>query len=435
MLEAVDSLLQQQVPQMHAVNVSASQNTQIGPLSQSSLLPVASSQVLEPQKHPDDECANVEMIQSLIPAPNPDCISPPNQRQQQQGECVRFHEEILPAVASPRMPTYDELASALGYSHSYIGTLKKKGMPMHSIEAAQKWNRQRWDERSRREFMVNHPTASVTNANIPCTGPISQEQHVHQGYSQDSFNSDKDQMKQHVLSLTSKRLVILGDGTQYEGECSALGKFHGRGKLTFACGDTYFGEFSDGLKNGSGTYIYGNQSFYNGQWSNGLKHGSGVSVYKTSGGVENYTWSAGDIFDGNFAENKRHGPCEYTWFNGQKMHCVWKDGLCPEWSQRNAEILQSISIHSRDPATAQELCTLDTQSLKSSSEPSSSPPPARRPAGIYQYTPSPLKRIPPIQDSRRKSKCPRGMDENGWYVVSRAAVQCLIAYVVCCFYI
>jgi hypothetical protein len=412
MVQAVDALLNRTGSQTAANNEGASQNWHSGLHTQTNPLHVASLVIdsqLDSMKSPNAAvmCASTASAQKFTGT------SSPQQFQQQQG-----NEASLLDLALTRKLTHKELAAGLGCSVGHINHLKRRGMPMHSIDEARKWKQEHVATANR----THSPNASGRHAGVNFLSPSSSQQDLHHSIQQDGCKSEEQQQtKQPERSFGAKRLVILNDGTQYEGECNALGKFHGRGKLTFACGDSYFGEFSDGLKNGSGTYMYANQSFYNGQWRNGLKHGSGVSVYKTSGGVENYTWSAGDIFDGEFADNKRHGPCEYTWFNGQKMRCVWENGSCPEWSKRNAEILQA-TCQSRDgspgPESAREFCILDSQSVKSSSDSSSSPPPARRPAGIYRQSPAPpLKRPLPNQDSNQYTKYPRGMDKYGWYQI------------------
>jgi hypothetical protein len=247
-------------------------------------------------------------------------------------------------------------------------------------------------------------------------------------------------------ATAKRRLIVLNDGSTYEGLCNLEGKFHGRGKLLFICGDTYVGEFSNGLKNGYGTYVYANQSFYNGNWRNGVKHGKGISVYKVFGGNEDYTWFAGDVYDGEFVDNVRHGACEYTWFNGEKLRCVWSNGKCPEWSQKTAEIFASIdrssSTYVADKPVAPAACAVKAEQPSLSSQPSSlpppaeqspsassqsstspptSPPPARRPPGIYNRTPppSPKRSAPrtPTQPAseRARSKATRALDANGWY--------------------
>jgi hypothetical protein len=38
----------------------------------------------------------------------------------------------------------------------------------------------------------------------------------------------------------------------------------------------------------------------------------------------------------------RHGPCEYTWFNGERLRCVWDNGKCPEWFKKDREIRSNV---------------------------------------------------------------------------------------------
>jgi hypothetical protein len=147
-----------------------------------------------------------------------------------------------------------------------------------------------------------------------------------------------------------------------------------------------------------------------------MKHGNGVSVYKSSGAFSDYSWSAGDIFDGEFVDNIRHGPCEYTWFNGEKLRCVWDNGKCPEWSLKNAEIMASVCR--TDPSTVQELPIVDAEPLNSSSDSSPSPPPSLRPHVLYSRSPPPS--MPPVkpQESRPSQIKSRPLDQNGWFVIS-----------------
>ena len=73
----------------------------------------------------------------------------------------------------------------------------------------------------------------------------------------------------------------------------------------------------------------------------GLKHGKGVSFAAADGRSDKfgYTWRAGDVYDGEWEKDARHGDCEYTWFNGEKLKCRWVNGKSPEWTAENAEIL------------------------------------------------------------------------------------------------
>ena len=64
--------------------------------------------------------------------------------------------------------------------------------------------------------------------------------------------------------------------TVYKGQLTAS-VIHGRGTLTKANGDTYIGEFENGLFNGEGEYKWaGGNLKYKGQYRNGQMHGYGV---------------------------------------------------------------------------------------------------------------------------------------------------------------
>jgi hypothetical protein len=345
---------------------------------------------------------------------------------------------------------------------------------MHSVAAAKEWRAKRprggiasaGDARdvscsTPEPVSSNRPTAAATAAppafapaasGTPLQGSIPSNRVFCKVHTSDSDLAGY--LNASLNDITAKRrLIVLNDGSTYEGPCNLEGKFHGRGKLLFICGDTYVGEFSNGLKNGNGTYVYSNQSYYNGNWRNGVKHGKGISVYKVFGGNEDYTWFAGDVYDGEFVDNVRHGACEYTWFNGEKLRCVWSNGKCPEWSQKTAEIFASMdrsastdkpvadkpvapaapavkaeqpspsSQASASPPPAQQSPSASSQS---STSPPTSPPPARRPPGIYNRSPPPSpKRSAPRTPTRpaserAPSKAARAVDANGWYVPHRS---------------
>ena len=61
---------------------------------------------------------------------------------------------------------------------------------------------------------------------------------------------------------------------------------------------SYHGDFLDGLKSGEGSYLYSNGDRYSGSWVKGLKEGWGVYLSPT-GRLEG-TWKAGNIEQGNW---------------------------------------------------------------------------------------------------------------------------------------
>jgi hypothetical protein len=121
---------------------------------------------------------------------------------------------------------------------------------------------------------------------------------------------------------------------------------HGRGKMEFWYGDVYEGDFSDGLKEGTGVYRRANGDSYVGSYKNDLKEGKGVltcavdgktslpGLYQKPVGTRN----AGDVCDCVWKENKRHGACRYTFFNGEVYACTFVDGVCGEFDARQAAV-------------------------------------------------------------------------------------------------
>ena len=103
----------------------------------------------------------------------------------------------------------------------------------------------------------------------------------------------------------------------------------------------YEGEWKDSKPDGTGCMRLVDGSSYDGNWFAGQRHRRGVSKYASDGKSDKYgyTWKAGDVYDGYWEEGVRHGECEYTWFNGEKLTCRWVDGKSTEWAAKNTEIL------------------------------------------------------------------------------------------------
>ena len=57
---------------------------------------------------------------------------------------------------------------------------------------------------------------------------------------------------------------------------------HGKGKLTFADGNSYEGDYRDGKREGNGTFIYSDGRKYVGGWRDGKEHGNGEYIVKGS---------------------------------------------------------------------------------------------------------------------------------------------------------
>jgi hypothetical protein len=67
---------------------------------------------------------------------------------------------------------------------------------------------------------------------------------------------------------------------KYTGKCKD-GLANGKGKAVGQ--DTYIGQFSKGLPQGTGTYTWANGDSYTGYWEQGLKQGEGTLKFKSDG--------------------------------------------------------------------------------------------------------------------------------------------------------
>jgi hypothetical protein len=123
----------------------------------------------------------------------------------------------------------------------------------------------------------------------------------------------------------------------YEGEYKD-GKYHGKGKYTYANGDVYEGEWKDGEKHGKGRYTYAGGSAYEGEYKDDKKHGKGKFTYAAGEGYEGdykdgkqhgegkYTYASGDVYEGEYKDDKKNGKGKYTSARGEVCDGEWKDG-------------------------------------------------------------------------------------------------------------
>jgi hypothetical protein len=94
------------------------------------------------------------------------------------------------------------------------------------------------------------------------------------------------------------------DGSVYEGQWE-LDHRQGSGKFTFSSGDWYEGNFLNDCYNGLGEFRYKNGNSYEGMFESNLFHGTGK-----------FTFSNGDIYEGDYQKGKRHGNGKFSYRNG-----------------------------------------------------------------------------------------------------------------------
>jgi hypothetical protein len=171
-----------------------------------------------------------------------------------------------------------------------------------------------------------------------------------------SIVGPKKQKKQSKSSLTSSELNILKEqGIEYLEEqrnkttvqfvdvmCGDAWKkkgYHGPVICNYADGAEYQGEWQDGKRHGTGTYISPTGTRYEGEWENDGASGHGVCHY-----------ADGMKYDGQFENGERHGKgvlispegdryegqFKYDLLNGEGIY-IWGDGVRSEGEFREGK--------------------------------------------------------------------------------------------------
>lgn len=104
-----------------------------------------------------------------------------------------------------------------------------------------------------------------------------------------------------------------GDGDLYEGELRNDHK-HGQGTMRFADGRVFVGEYVNGQMT-EGKMIYQDGSTYGGGWADGMRHGTGKCVFTDE-----------SIYEGEFREGEFHGHGKMTWSDGGWYEGEWWNG-------------------------------------------------------------------------------------------------------------
>lgn len=107
-----------------------------------------------------------------------------------------------------------------------------------------------------------------------------------------------------------KRVGELG---VYQGARNEEGAKTGLGQTLFPNGDMYVGEYVDNKRHGTGTYFFANDGIiYTGKWADNLRNGIGRIVYPDGG-----------RFLGNWTNDKKHGEGRYTYPDGGSYAGEW----------------------------------------------------------------------------------------------------------------
>ena len=96
-----------------------------------------------------------------------------------------------------------------------------------------------------------------------------------------------------------------GVAGEYVGETNAAGQREGRGKLVWADGDVYEGEWKAGKKEGRGIYRCADGDVYEGEWKAGEKEGRGI-----------FRFASGNVYEGEWKAGEKEGQGTYLYASG-----------------------------------------------------------------------------------------------------------------------
>ena len=133
--------------------------------------------------------------------------------------------------------------------------------------------------------------------------------------------------------------LSFADGASYVGELNAQGQLEGQGRMSWANGDVYNGEFLAGLFHGKGEFVSRASGIYKGEYARGYMEGRGVLTYPDGnryegefaanqfGGRGRLVYATGDIYEGDFVGGDMHGAgiwryADKSSYIGQVAHGV-----------------------------------------------------------------------------------------------------------------
>ena len=114
-------------------------------------------------------------------------------------------------------------------------------------------------------------------------------------------NLSKETDRKHVVKLEDNiRPSIKRTEEKYEGDRNEAGQMHGKGTYTYANGNLYEGDFVEDKVHGKGTFTYANGNVYEGDWVEDNMHGKGTYTSADGSIAHNGEWRNDEPFGKSF---------------------------------------------------------------------------------------------------------------------------------------
>ena len=132
---------------------------------------------------------------------------------------------------------------------------------------------------------------------------------------------------------------------RYVGSRNQDGLAEGQGKLTYANGEYYEGQFLNDQQDGFGTHKWPSGAEYVGEWIAGVRQGLGKYTFPDGatftgrfkgekdgsivreGARGEYSWINGEAYRGGFKADQREGKGIFVWSSGRSDLCTFSKGL------------------------------------------------------------------------------------------------------------
>ena len=131
-----------------------------------------------------------------------------------------------------------------------------------------------------------------------------------------SLKRRKVKTRKNIMKGGYKGTLVYDDGKRYEGQFTGKpnGKPNGEGTMTWPDGNTYTGNWNNGVMCGLGKMIWSNGNIYEGMWNKNNMNGKGKMI-----------WYNGDSYDGDWKNGKRHGRGTQTLENKHEATGEWRN--------------------------------------------------------------------------------------------------------------